>query len=166
MLFPLGHHFFGTSTFHETRHPFVFRKMKQIVKSGRVEWHCGVFLGAGSLLSFPRRLTPRNPRNQFPPCFVNRNKVVNLSYKLGVKWQLYALSMIWKYIFFKQSRGVDNCLQEVFSNGFSFCERQPPGGGLGLHISRLCRQKLQERKKINCWPSADIIVGYICCHAV
>ena len=33
--------------------------------------------------------------------------------------------------FFKQSRGADNCLQEVFSNGFSFCERQPPGDQAG-----------------------------------
>ena len=100
-----------------------------------------------------------------------------LALSTATRWWTCLTNLVWndKYMlwewsentfFFKQSRGEDNCLQEVFSNGSTFCERQPPGGGLGLHISRLCRQKLQERKKINCWPYIDIIVDYICCHAV
>ena len=49
MRFPLGHHFFGTTTFHETRHPIVFAEN---------ETNCEIWKSWVTLWSFPRSWEP------------------------------------------------------------------------------------------------------------
>ena len=161
MRFPLGHHFFWHNNLSGDQTPNCFcEKWNKLWYLEELSDTVGFSLELGACYPF---------RGDWLREILATNSLLALS--TATRWWTCLTNLVWndKYMlwewsentfFFKQSRGEDNCLQEVFSNGSTFCELQPPGGGLGLHISWLCRQKLQERKKINCWPSADIIADF------